>query len=192
MVLNMSQTWHQVRPGEVRHDCGGCHAHSQQPTDFALTAAARPDYAVFDLTTQTPLLTDKQSDQSGRQWDVDDTTGLKLDQATVVNVEYHRDVRPILKRSCAGLPLESQRPIPCGGARPGCRRSADRDPSQAKAAGNVLPPGGGPARTIRLQAGDPQRFVAANQRLAIHSQIPVETQFAGLESLWPAPRRLGE
>ncbi|HTK78533.1 MAG TPA: hypothetical protein VL371_24965, partial [Gemmataceae bacterium] len=34
MVLNMAQTWHQVRPGEVRHDCGGCHAHSQKPTDF--------------------------------------------------------------------------------------------------------------------------------------------------------------
>src|SRR5262249_42314507 len=47
MVLNMAQTWHQVRPGEVRNDCGGCHAHSQQPTDFNLTAAARPDYEVF-------------------------------------------------------------------------------------------------------------------------------------------------
>ena len=34
MVLNMAQTWHQLRPGEVRHDCGGCHAHSQQPTPF--------------------------------------------------------------------------------------------------------------------------------------------------------------
>src|SRR5262249_25075268 len=34
MVLNMAQTWHQVRPGEVRNDCGGCHAHSQQPTPF--------------------------------------------------------------------------------------------------------------------------------------------------------------
>lgn len=26
MVLNMAQTWHQLRPGEVRTDCGGCHA----------------------------------------------------------------------------------------------------------------------------------------------------------------------
>ena len=33
MVLNMAQTWHQLRPGEVRNDCGGCHAHSQKPTD---------------------------------------------------------------------------------------------------------------------------------------------------------------
>ena len=41
MVLNMAQTWHQVRPGEVRNDCGGCHAHSQKPTDFKQTAAAK-------------------------------------------------------------------------------------------------------------------------------------------------------
>src|SRR5262249_21260380 len=34
MVLNMAQTWHQVRPGEIRNNCGGCHAHSQQPTPF--------------------------------------------------------------------------------------------------------------------------------------------------------------
>ena len=44
MALNMAQTWHQVRPGEVRTDCGGCHAHSQKPTVFKHTAAARPDY----------------------------------------------------------------------------------------------------------------------------------------------------
>ena len=34
MVLSMAQTWHQVRPGEVRNNCGGCHAHSQEPTPF--------------------------------------------------------------------------------------------------------------------------------------------------------------
>jgi hypothetical protein len=71
MVLNMAQTWHQVRPGEVRVDCGGCHAHSQKPTDFKLTAAAKPDYAVADLTK-----------------------GVK-------DVEYFRDIKPILDRSCA-------------------------------------------------------------------------------------------
>ena len=42
MVLNMAQTWHQVRPGEIRNDCGGCHAHSQKPTLFKDTAAAKP------------------------------------------------------------------------------------------------------------------------------------------------------
>jgi hypothetical protein len=100
MMLNMAQTWHQVRPGEVRNDCGGCHAHSQKPTPFEQTAAARPDYKVFDLTRQTPLLTSRAKDQSGRQWDAASETGLRFEDR-IVDVEYWRDVRPILQRSCA-------------------------------------------------------------------------------------------
>ena len=46
MSLTMSQTWHQLRPGEVRTDCGGCHAHGQKPTDFSQTDAARQGYAI--------------------------------------------------------------------------------------------------------------------------------------------------
>src|SRR5262249_4349594 len=92
-------TWHQVRPGEMRTNCGGCHAHSQLPTPFEKTAAARQDYALFDLTKQTPLLTAKEHDQSGRRWDVRDETGLRF-EAKVKDVEYHRDVRPIFERSC--------------------------------------------------------------------------------------------
>jgi len=100
MVLNMAQTWHQVRPGEARTDCGGCHAHSQKPTEFQLTAAARDDYPVFDLTTgKTPLLTAKKDDASGKKWDADDRTGLRYARG-VLNVEYHRDVKPIFQRSC--------------------------------------------------------------------------------------------
>jgi hypothetical protein len=101
MVLNMSQTWHQVRPGEIRANCGGCHAHSQKPTIFEETAAARPDYPVWDLTSQTPLVTSKARDESGRKWDEKGETGLRIEKAGVVNVEYHRDIRPILERSCA-------------------------------------------------------------------------------------------
>jgi mono/diheme cytochrome c family protein len=99
MVLNMAQTWHQLRPGEVRNNCGGCHAHSQKPTRFEDTAAARADYVPFDLTRQTPLLTTKEGDQSGKRWDVKDETGLRFVKG-VLNVEYHRDIRPILQRSC--------------------------------------------------------------------------------------------
>jgi hypothetical protein len=99
MVLNMAQTWHQLRPGEVRNNCGGCHAHSQQPTLFEKTASARSDYAVFDLTTKTPLLTTKKKDESGKQWDLQDETGLRYEKS-VKNVEYFRDVKPILDRSC--------------------------------------------------------------------------------------------
>jgi hypothetical protein len=100
MVLNMAQTWHQVRPGEMRTDCGGCHAHSQKPTDFKLTMAAKPDYAIFDLTEKTPLLTTKEKDESGRTWDAKGEAGLRY-EAGVKNVEFWRDVKPILDRSCA-------------------------------------------------------------------------------------------
>jgi hypothetical protein len=99
MVLNSSQTWHQLRPGEIRHDCGGCHAHSQEPTRFEDTLAAKPDYELFDLTKHTPLLTTKERDESNRKWDVDDHTGLRF-QRGVENVEYFRDVKPIFEQSC--------------------------------------------------------------------------------------------
>jgi mono/diheme cytochrome c family protein len=100
MVLNMAQTWHQLRPGEVRTNCGGCHAHSQQPTDFARTAAARLDYPVWDLVNTSPLLVDKAHDQSKKQWDHGDRSGLRFVKG-VLNVEYLRDIQPILQRSCA-------------------------------------------------------------------------------------------
>jgi hypothetical protein len=85
MALNTSQTWHQLRPGEVRTNCGGCHAHSQQPTLFENTAAAGRDYAVFDLTKQTPLLTTKGNDRSGKKWDSEDETGLRFNKG-----KHHR------------------------------------------------------------------------------------------------------
>src|SRR5262249_27768174 len=99
MVLNMAQTWHQVRPGEIRNNCGGCHAHSQQPTLFEKTAAAGAGYEIFDLTKSTPLLTAKKNDQSKRRWDAKDEIGLTY-AAIVKDVEYHRDIKPIFQRSC--------------------------------------------------------------------------------------------
>src|SRR5262249_33503346 len=81
------------------HNCGGCHAHSQQPTPFDQTAAARPDYKVWDLTNQTPLLTSKQRDESGKKWDAGGETGLAYAKG-VQSVEYFRDVKPILEKSC--------------------------------------------------------------------------------------------
>jgi hypothetical protein len=106
MVLNMAQTWHQLRPGEIRTDCGGCHAHSQRPTDFKLTQAARPDFKLFDLTKETPLLTTRSHDQSGRKWDAGDSSGLRIEKS-VKNVEYFRDIKPILDRSCIACHTKS-------------------------------------------------------------------------------------
>jgi hypothetical protein len=90
LALNTAQTWHQVRPGEIRNDCGGCHAHAQVATDFASTAAAKPDYRIADLTrVALPL----GKDAAGRTVPIDDTR-------RAVDVEYYRDIKPVLQRSC--------------------------------------------------------------------------------------------
>jgi len=90
MVLNMAQTWHQLRPGEARYNCGGCHAHSQQPLNFDNTYAARPEYQVVDLTQSTPLVTK----------DANGNPALRVVNQPEVTVEFFRDIRPILQRSC--------------------------------------------------------------------------------------------
>ena len=90
LVLNMAQTWHQVRPGEMRADCGGCHAHSQTPMLFSDTAASRAGYVVYDLSKTTPLVT---ADAGG-------APALREVAAPTVDVEFLRDVRPLLQRSC--------------------------------------------------------------------------------------------
>ncbi len=90
LVLNMAQTWHMVRPGEVRTNCGGCHAHSRVPTNFANTAAGQPGYAPHDLTSNTPLLTKNAALQ---------TVQMQASRHSV-DVEFNRDIKPILQRSC--------------------------------------------------------------------------------------------
>lgn len=91
MALNTAQTWHQVRPGEARYDCGGCHSHSKESVEFATTAAARPDYLRRDLALTTPLLA---RDAGGN--DALDTRAVRQ-----VSLEYFRDVVPILDARCA-------------------------------------------------------------------------------------------
>lgn len=98
MVLNMSQTWHQVRPGEQRTDCGGCHAHSQMPLPFAGTAADDADYELVNLADVTPLVT---RDTGGNN-------GLNNLQQPLVNIEFYRDIRPILQSKCISCHNTSQ------------------------------------------------------------------------------------
>jgi hypothetical protein len=90
LVLNMAQTWHQLRPGELRADCGGCHAHSQAPLAFEDTAAGQPGWPAVDLADATPLLS---ADAQGQPT-------LTVVDAPAVDVEFERDVRPLLQRSC--------------------------------------------------------------------------------------------
>ncbi|QOC23157.1 hypothetical protein IC757_03075 [Wenzhouxiangella sp. AB-CW3] len=90
MVLNMAQTWHQVRPGEMRADCGGCHAHSQMPLEFEGTAASQPDYEVPDLTAGTTLVSRNEQGEPNLVEVIE----------KLVDVEFYRDIRPILQDHC--------------------------------------------------------------------------------------------
>jgi hypothetical protein len=118
LVLNYAQTWHQLRPGEVRTDCGGCHAHSQKPTHFALTEAAKPAYKLWDLTCQTPLVASNGSPKRERgtsiKFDAAGATALRIVENGPANVEYHRDIAPILARSCAACHAASGGQVPAG------------------------------------------------------------------------------
>jgi hypothetical protein len=107
MVLNMAQTWHQVRPGEIRNNCGGCHAHSQQPTDFALTAAAKPEYKIWDLTNKIPLFV-PEAHKAVAKWDKDQQTAVEYAPTAVKDVEYYRDIQPLLVRSCVACHSQEQ------------------------------------------------------------------------------------
>ncbi len=90
MALNIAQTWHQVRPGEARYDCGGCHAHSKQPVEFESTAADQPSYPIRDLARTTPLLT----------LDAQDQTGVDVGNMSSISIEWFRDVAPLLNTRC--------------------------------------------------------------------------------------------
>ncbi len=99
LVLNMAQTWHMVRPGEVRTNCGGCHAHSRVPTNFANTAAGQPGYVPHDLTGNTPILSKNTAAQT-----IQISAGRHA-----LDVEFYRDIRPILQRSCVQCHSKSGR-----------------------------------------------------------------------------------
>jgi len=97
MVLNMAQTWHQVRPGEKRYDCGGCHAHSKPPIPFNTTLAGQPGFMPTQLGLQTPLLQVTQLNGNPA------TAAQAVPQVTY---EYMRDILPIIQNRCAGCHLD--------------------------------------------------------------------------------------
>jgi hypothetical protein len=51
-------------------------------------------------------VTSKKGDESGRKWDRDDVTGLRY-QKSVLDVDFHRDIKPILARSCVACHSKS-------------------------------------------------------------------------------------
>ncbi len=105
LVLNAAQTWHQVRPGEVRYDCGGCHAHSKPALDFRTTAAYQSNYPVKDLALTTPLLS----------VDGSSTPGVVTLGEHATTIEYLRDIKPIFQAKCASCHSSKNGKVPAAG-----------------------------------------------------------------------------
>ena len=179
MVLNMAQTWHQLRPGEVRNNCGGCHAHSQKPTDFKQTAAAKADYQVWDLVNTTPLVTDEGA-ATNRKTEVGregrDRPALRARRP--VNVEYYRDIQPILQTKLRRLPHAKD------GKKPAGNLDLDADDEMVSAEHH----GKFPGTYYRLAMDERGKFGhkpvgwdswGYPERLALHPQVPVAAQPAG-------------
>lgn len=102
MTLNSELTWRALKAGEKRVDCGGCHAHSVEPLDYATTQSA----AGAPITGVAGIL-DNDFRIAGGRWNL--TTGaipLMTENGTefvnqrVLGVEFRRDVYPILQNDC--------------------------------------------------------------------------------------------
>ncbi|MBS1812226.1 MAG: PD40 domain-containing protein [Acidobacteria bacterium] len=104
LVLNSAQTWHSLQPGEVRINCGGCHAHTKPLLDFSKTAAAKPDYQIRDLSQTTPLL----------RVDGSANPGVAESAERFATVEYFRDIKPIFQAKCASCHSSNGITIPAG------------------------------------------------------------------------------
>lgn len=114
MTLVSELAWRGLKPGEKRVDCGGCHAHSVEKLDYSTTGSGqlRPIRNVLDVSQSRTLASDDEM-ISTSAWDL--TTGnvplLAANGAQVgitkqagysVDVEFKRDVLPVLNNRCGG------------------------------------------------------------------------------------------
>lgn len=108
MTLSSEQTWRHVRSGETSASCGGCHAHSKEGVPFTDKAADSASYQPWDLVNQTPML---QLDAGNNSQVVNrSTTGLW-------EVEFRRDILPILQSKCASCHTSANNLPPANNAR---------------------------------------------------------------------------
>lgn len=113
MTLYSESVWRSMAPGEERTDCGGCHAHSTEvtPLPFNTTQAgqdapitgilnvadtdSRIQYGIVDMTTGTvPLL--------------DENGGVEWVAGKTVDIEFERDIQPILTANCVACHTAGQ------------------------------------------------------------------------------------
>lgn len=112
MTLNSELTWRALKAGEKRVDCGGCHAHSIPTLDFETTASGK-GYLLYDIPgvdDLDPRIEDGIWDLSSGSIPVLSEQGVVFHNKGVLDVEFKRDVYPILKNACSECHHSNKQP----------------------------------------------------------------------------------
>ena len=102
MTVISELTWRGVKSGEKRADCGGCHAHSVEPLDFATTQAGigSPISNVGNLDLSDPIIQEGLWDLTQGDIPLFTDTGIEKQNGYSYGVEFTRDVLPVINSNC--------------------------------------------------------------------------------------------
>jgi hypothetical protein len=102
MTVISELTWRGVKSGETRTDCGGCHAHSVEPLDFATTQAGlgTPISNVANLDLSDPIIQEGLWDLTQGDIPLFSDNGVEKQSGYSYGVEFTRDVLPVLNANC--------------------------------------------------------------------------------------------
>tara|TARA_Y100000310_G_scaffold302008_1_gene338956 strand:+ start:1149 stop:4094 length:2946 start_codon:yes stop_codon:yes gene_type:complete len=102
MTLYSELAWRSMKAGEVRVDCGGCHAHSIPKLDWDTTQAGQ-QVAI----TGVPGVADNDSRIQGGYWDLTSgstpllsASGVTFEESPRYAVEFFNDIVPALNTYC--------------------------------------------------------------------------------------------
>jgi len=110
MTLVSELTWRALKSGEKRADCGGCHAHSVEPLDFATTEAGkgRPITNVAGVSSTDPEVKDGVWDLTLNKIPLLNNAGVTFEPGYSYGVEFNRDIKPILNNRCVSCHTAGQ------------------------------------------------------------------------------------
>ena len=115
MTLNSELTWRGLKSGEVRTDCGGCHAHSIESLDFSTTQTAKNLQSTKNITAlvmnEVKGINYNDARVKNGLWDLSKKSTPVLSGSVndpkitfvdknVVSVEFRRDILPIINNKC--------------------------------------------------------------------------------------------
>jgi len=102
MTLFSELTWRALKPGEIRTDCGGCHAHSIPALEFNTTATGKrfPIFNVTGVGDLDPRIADSTWDLTTGSIPILSDKGVVFHKNGILDVEFRRDIFPILENNC--------------------------------------------------------------------------------------------